>query len=190
MRLFKFFALLIINMFLICILRKRLKDPIYAHANIIPPSGRDNRYHNILLLGSVVLYLITSFPAMLFSCLQVAEQHQIYHMPKGTQRFIVPFAKVFVQTNYSVNFFLYLTVSRRYREQFREVMSSYCQSRLQGLWPECRSLRLCTCCEKKDLSKHSDLPKGEGGQNEIINISSPISTLPSTGNGPIQTTTT
>ncbi|XP_055352734.1 uncharacterized protein LOC129598726 isoform X2 [Paramacrobiotus metropolitanus] len=121
----KFFGLLIINAVLIMAIAKR------QHRDIGRVSARLHRRPsvrtwntNILLLSSAVLYLIAMFSSLCVNSLALADTLGVRPFDESAKKFATPFCNITLLTNYSINFFLYLTVSHRYRAEFRRTVLS------------------------------------------------------------------
>ncbi|XP_055344733.1 uncharacterized protein LOC129592670 [Paramacrobiotus metropolitanus] len=114
-----FFGLLIINLLVIAAIRRQHLSDI-GQQRAAQTAGQERRYRNsnYLLIGSVGLYLFTMLPSLVYKILIVAETNQLFNFHKTAKLFATPFCLSSSMANYSVNFFLYLTVSERYRVQF------------------------------------------------------------------------
>ncbi|XP_055347776.1 probable G-protein coupled receptor B0563.6 [Paramacrobiotus metropolitanus] len=118
----KFFGLLGINVLVINALRRQQRSDIgQQRVAQAKTSVKRSKSCNYLLLGSVFLYLITVIPVLIFKFLELADTFQVYNFDESARLFVNPFCDVAMLTNYSVNFFLYLTVSEKYRAQFMRI---------------------------------------------------------------------
>ncbi|XP_055344730.1 uncharacterized protein LOC129592666 [Paramacrobiotus metropolitanus] len=120
----KFFGLLIINLLVIAAIRRaairRQHLLVTGKQRAAQNAGeeRRSRNSNYLLLGSAGLYLFSTLPSLVYKILIIAETNHSYNFDKSAKSFATPFCQTFFSVNYSINFFLYLTVSERYRVQF------------------------------------------------------------------------
>ncbi|GAU99783.1 hypothetical protein RvY_10735 [Ramazzottius varieornatus] len=123
MTIVKFFALLVINCMVIWAIGRQQKSDVGKMRAAQANSKAKYRSSNLILLGSVILYLTTQFPSLVVNCLYIAaDDYKTYDFPRSVRLFVNPFVNISFLTNYSVNFFLYLTVSERFRAQFMEVL--------------------------------------------------------------------
>lgn len=132
----KFFALLVMNVVVILALRRQQKSGIGKQRALQDGNtNRKFRNSNILLLSSVILYLTTQFPSLVANCLILANQYGTYTFSDEAQFLATPITNIFMLTNYSVNFLLYLTVSKRYRDQFMLIFGPiFCPGFLRRFW--------------------------------------------------------
>ncbi|XP_055347680.1 probable G-protein coupled receptor B0563.6 [Paramacrobiotus metropolitanus] len=132
----KFFGLLCINVLAINALYRQQRSDIGQQRTAQgKTSAKRSKTSNYLLLGSVFFYLITLSPTMVFRFLEIAETYNVYHFEKSAKLFATPFCTVAILTNYSVNFFLYLTASENYRVQFRRLFGGVtCPMWLRRRW--------------------------------------------------------
>jgi hypothetical protein len=128
MTIFKFFALLFFNLFVVMAIRRHKQSDIgKMRAGQQSNSNQKYRNSNIILLSSVALYLTTQLPSLIFNCLMIAaDNYQTFTLPVSVRKFANPFITICFLTNYSVNFFLYLTVSKRFRAQFVQIFIPQC----------------------------------------------------------------
>lgn len=119
MTIFKFFVLLALNLIVVMAIRQQQKSNIgRMRAHQEADSSRSYRNSNLILLGSLTLYLVTQTPAVTFNCLKIAsDTYKSFNFPYSVRLFANPFIVMSFLTNYSVNFILYVTVSRRFRSQ-------------------------------------------------------------------------
>lgn len=83
--------------------------------------SRQHRNSILILLGSVALYLVTQFPAVLYNILLIANNQGVYSMGKGSQYMGAIFVSQIQQINYALNFFIYVICGNQFRLQFLEV---------------------------------------------------------------------
>ena len=127
MTIVKFFALLIINAIVIWAIGRQQNSDVGKMRATQANSKAKYRSSNLILLGSVILYLTTQFPSLVVNCLMIAaDDYKTYNFPRSIRLFVNPFVNISFLTNYSVNFFLYLTVSERFRAQFMEIFGKRC----------------------------------------------------------------
>ncbi|XP_055349153.1 probable G-protein coupled receptor B0563.6 [Paramacrobiotus metropolitanus] len=126
----KFFGLLCINVLVIGALNRQQRSDIGQQRSAqAVTSLRRSKSSNHLLLGSVALYLTTLLPSMVYKFLEMADTYKVYNFDPSAKLFATPFCDVTMLTNYSVNFFLYLTVSENYRVQFMRLFGECCARR-------------------------------------------------------------
>ncbi|XP_055347679.1 uncharacterized protein LOC129594852 [Paramacrobiotus metropolitanus] len=132
----KFFGLLCINVLVIGVVNRQQRSDIgQQRAAQDVNSAQRSRTSNQLLLGSVTLYLITLFPSLVYKFLEMADTYAVYNFDPSAKSFAAPFCDVTMLTNYSVNFFLYLTVSENYRVQFMRLFGGVmCPTWLKRNW--------------------------------------------------------
>lgn len=97
-------------------------------------SARRYRNSNLILLGSVLLYLSTQLPTLIVNILVMAAENKNFTFPISARKFANPFTNTSFLINYSVNFFLYVTVSERFRAQFKQVFGGMCGGKLTRVW--------------------------------------------------------
>lgn len=67
-----------------------------------------------LLTASVILYLISRIPFVIWQIIMQLEKHCIYHLNDNQSIIFLPFYYQFLYANYSINFLIYCGVSRVY----------------------------------------------------------------------------
>ncbi|XP_055352731.1 uncharacterized protein LOC129598724 isoform X2 [Paramacrobiotus metropolitanus] len=93
----------------------------------------------LLLINSALIAAITKqhrqdlgrvksaqFPSLLYKALELADTLEVWTFDKNAREFPSPICNVTLLANYSVNFFLYLTVSKRYRLQCTRTLQTCC----------------------------------------------------------------
>ncbi|OQV16714.1 hypothetical protein BV898_09222 [Hypsibius exemplaris] len=128
MTIFKFFALLVLNVVVMTAIRRQQMSHIgKMRAGQQSNSNRKYRNSNIILMSSVLLYLVCRFPGLMVELLKISDDvyHQ-YNFRKTHRKFTIPFVQVAFLTNYSVNFFLYLTASKKFRTQCKQLFAPCC----------------------------------------------------------------
>ncbi|XP_055352767.1 uncharacterized protein LOC129598753 [Paramacrobiotus metropolitanus] len=127
-----FFLLLFINSALIAAITKQHRQDL-GRVKSDNEERQNNRRRNIhiLLLSSVVLYLVAQFPSLLVQALKLADSDNpdLWTFDESARKFATPICNVTLLANYSVNFFLYLTVSKRYRVQCTRTLQTCCGCR-------------------------------------------------------------
>jgi hypothetical protein len=126
MTIFKFFVLLTSNILIGLTIRRQEKSAI-AKMRVEQESDARHKYRNtnIILLSSVTMYLITQLPSLVMNCLMIAaDSYQTLTLKSSVRAFANPFISMALLSNYSFNFFLYCTVSERFRVQFLRILSS------------------------------------------------------------------
>ncbi|XP_055337987.1 uncharacterized protein LOC129588014 [Paramacrobiotus metropolitanus] len=84
--------------------------------------------HHILLWGTVAVYLVTNGPNLLASGIVLVQIFGLPITPTHTISDILPLiCDVSLMANYSLNFFVYLTVSKEYRQQVRQLLAMRCE---------------------------------------------------------------
>ncbi|OQV16712.1 hypothetical protein BV898_09221 [Hypsibius exemplaris] len=151
MTIFKFFALLVLNVVVVMAIRRQQTSHIgKMRAGQQSNSNRKYRNSNIILMSSVLLYLVCQFPSLMINLLTISDDiyHQ-YNFRKTHRQFANPFVLVAFFANYSVNFILYLTVSKKFRTQCAQLFAPCCGHPLVVKWRS-RMSRLSTTRSRDD----------------------------------------
>ncbi|XP_055346571.1 somatostatin receptor type 2-like [Paramacrobiotus metropolitanus] len=87
-----------------------------------------NRYHNsnMIVLADVGLYLFSSFPTVILNCLMEADFYGVYDFDPTSRLVADRICSILHQCNYSLDFYLYLIVSNKYRKDFARVFGPIC----------------------------------------------------------------
>ncbi|OQV16708.1 hypothetical protein BV898_09218 [Hypsibius exemplaris] len=172
MTIFKFFALLVLNVVLVMAIRRQQTSHIgKMRAGQQSNSNRKYRNSNIILISSVLLYLVCQFPSLIVRLLTILDDiyHQ-YEFRKTHRHFANPFVLFALFGNYSVNFILYLMVSKKFRRQCAQLFAPCCGHPLVGKWRS-RMSRLSTT-RSRDDDDDGDSDDAEPQEMRISSITS------------------
>lgn len=91
------------------------------------PSHHQNRTSTIFLFACVILYLCTQFPNVVYKCLEIASTppYCSYDFDLRSKETARPFIYVSVMANYSLNFFVYCALCKKFRIQLRWLQLRY-----------------------------------------------------------------
>lgn len=148
---FKFFAILVINGLVLLIIQMHRKTDVSKMSALQSNSSRKYWNSTLILLASVLLYLITQLPSLIMNILLMAAENKHYDLALSVRRFANPFVIISFLTNYSVNFFLYITVSRKFRAQFKKIFGGIGDGKPMRVWH--RFWSTITVFPKEDHSK-------------------------------------
>ncbi|XP_055346569.1 probable G-protein coupled receptor B0563.6 [Paramacrobiotus metropolitanus] len=86
---------------------------------------QSNRQHNsnMIVLTDVALYLIFTFPTFVLNCLIEATNVKMYSLTPQSRLIADRICVVLHQCGHSIGFYLYLIVSKQYRESFQQMCS-------------------------------------------------------------------
>ncbi|OQV25029.1 hypothetical protein BV898_01236 [Hypsibius exemplaris] len=134
--LLKFVALIVINGTMLVVLNRQRNSDCNQH-NSAQRANSDRRYRNSnILLPACVPFTVTQLPWLVMNILNTAADSfgsEAAKVPADVRKFAEPFFTLCQLTNYSVNFIMYVTFSKRFREQFMEIfIPKACRNRLGG----------------------------------------------------------
>ncbi|OQV16710.1 hypothetical protein BV898_09219 [Hypsibius exemplaris] len=167
MPIFKFFALLVLNVVLVMAIRRQQTSHIgKMRAGQQSNSNRKYRNSNIILMSSVLLYFVCQFPWLMFQLLTISSKvyHQ-FNFRKTHREFTGPFVEVACLTNYSVNFIIYLTVSKKFRTQCGQLFAPCC-----GQFPLLRKQHSAT--SQSTGGTQCDAGNGDENEPQEVHLSS------------------
>ncbi|XP_055344719.1 uncharacterized protein LOC129592656 [Paramacrobiotus metropolitanus] len=132
----KFFGLLLINLILIAAIKRQQNSEI-GKMRAAQRANSDKKYRNsnVLLLSSVALYLISWFPSVVYKCMEISDIYHMYNFDYTAKMVATAPCQIMSFLYYSVNFFLYLTVSKKYRMEFARIFAPiFCPSWAKKHW--------------------------------------------------------
>ncbi|XP_055348037.1 uncharacterized protein LOC129595146 isoform X1 [Paramacrobiotus metropolitanus] len=122
-----FFGVLLIDSFLIAAIKRQENSAVGKMRSIqATKSTTQSRNSNIVLLADVGLYLFSSFPNIVYTCLLEADNYQMFYFHVTAQIAGNRICTILQLCNYSLRFFLYLMVSQKYRNDFVKVFGPLC----------------------------------------------------------------
>ncbi|XP_055346553.1 uncharacterized protein LOC129594035 [Paramacrobiotus metropolitanus] len=113
-----FFGILIIDIILVTAIKLQERSAMGQIRQAQKVRCNVHQNSNIILMADAALFLFAAFPTIVLNCLIEASIHGMYHLDPHAHLVADPICDVFHQCNYALPFYLYLLISKKYREDF------------------------------------------------------------------------